>query len=350
MAFFIERVPEQLRVVIVTREEPPFPLARWRVSQRITEIDSDDLRFSHDESMQFLEQTMGLKLDPELAQTLESRTEGWIAGLQMAALSVQQHARSDRVDIADKITTFNGEHHYVIDYLATEVVRQQPEAIRSFLRKTAILDRLSRAAVRCGLGARGQQRHPGAPRAGQHVSASGSTTSAQWFRYHQLFADFLRAGLDATAKRDLHGKASAWHEAHGSGQDAIRHALAADDVPAAVRLFRSQVESMLARGEIADAPRLAGCASGKYDPRPRRPRRLQGMASVSSRQNRRGAVVFAGDDGVDPADAHPARREMLLVFQAFLAIQWGETADVKLFARQALDELATARRSSAPTH
>ena len=88
------------------------------------------------------------------------------------------------------------------------------------------------------------------------------------------------------------------------------------------------------------APWLAGRASGKYDPRARRSRRLQGMASVSSRQNRRGAVVFAGDaTAIDPADSHPARREMLLVFKAFLAIQWGDPADVKLFARQALDEL-----------
>ena len=172
LAFFVERVPEQLRVVVVTREEPPLPLARWRVSQRIAEIDSDDLRFSHDESMLFLEQTMGLKLDPELAQTLESRTEGWIAGLQMAALSVQQHARSDRVDVAEKITTFNGQHHYVLDYLATEVLRQQPEAIRSFLHKTSILDRLCGAAMRCRLGTSRQQRHSRAARAGQHVSAA----------------------------------------------------------------------------------------------------------------------------------------------------------------------------------
>ena len=224
-------------------------MARWRASQWVSEIGSDDLLFSHDESMQFLEQTMGLKLDPELAQTLESRTEGWIAGLQMAALSVQQHARSDRV-VAEKITTFNGQHHYVLDYLATEVIaaatRNHPFVPAQDRHPRPSL----RSAVRCSLG-RADSNAILARLEQSNMFLQRLDDNRQWFRYHQLFADFLRTGLDAAAKRELHGKARAWHEAHGSGKDAIRHALAAKDVPAAVRLFRSQVENMLARGEIA---------------------------------------------------------------------------------------------------
>ena len=339
MAYFIERVPEQLRVVIVTREEPPLPLARWRASQRVVEIGPDDLRFSHDESVQFLEQTMGLKLDAELAQTLEPRTEGWIAGLQMAALSVQQHARSEGADIAEKITQFNGEHHYVIEYLAAEVLRQQPEEIRSFLRKTAILDRFS-APLCDAVSGQTDSKAILARLEQANMFLLRLDDNRQWFRYHQLFADFLRAGLDAAdeAGPSQQGQRLARGPWLRPGRDQAR-ARGEGSCPPTVRLFRSQVESMLARGEIA-------ALLGWLDAIPESTIRAHGdlagykawllylLGRTAEAQSYSPAV-----NAIDPADAHPARREMMLVFKAFLAIHWGDPADVKRFARQALDEL-----------
>jgi LuxR family maltose regulon positive regulatory protein len=338
MTYLIERVPEQLRVVIVTREEPPFPLARWRALQRIVEIGPDDLRFSHDESTQFLEQTMGLELDADLAQTLEARTEGWIAGLQMAALSVQQHARSDSAEIAKKITQFDGEHYYVIEYLAAEVLRQQPEEVRSFLRDTSILDRFS-APLCDAVSGQTDSKAMLARLEQANMFLVRLDDNRQWFRYHQLFADYLRAGLDTSAEKELHRKASAWHEAHGAGQEAMRHALRAGDVPATIRLFRSQAEGMLARGEISA---LLGWLQALPESTIRAQSDLAGYKAWLLYLLGRTAEAQAyspAASAVDPANAHPAQREMLLVFKAFLANQWGNPADVRLFAKQALDEL-----------
>ena len=281
---------------------------------------------------------MGLELDAELARTLEVRTEGWIAGLQMAALSVQRHARSESVDIAEKITAFNGEHHYVIEYLAAEVMRQQPPEIRSFLQKTAILDRLS-APLCDAVSGQADSKAILARLEQANMFLLRLDDNRQWFRYHQLFADFLRAGLNAAEERDLHTKASEWHEIHGSGQEAMRHALAAKDTAATVRLFRSQVEGMLARGEI---PVLLGWLDALSEQTVRAHADLAGYKAwllylLGRTAEAQSYSPAAG--AIDPADSHPARREMLLVFKAFLAIQWGDTADVKLFARQALDEL-----------
>jgi LuxR family maltose regulon positive regulatory protein len=338
MAHFIERVPEQLHVVIVTREEPPFPLARWRALQRVVEIGPDELRFSPDESSEFLEQTMGLKLDADLARTLEARTEGWIAGLQMAALSVQKHARAASADIAEKILRFNGEHHYVIEYLAGEVLRQQPAEIRSFLQKTAILDRLS--APLCDAVSGQTDSKAILTRLEQaNMFLLRLDDNREWFRYHQLFRDFLRTELDATMERDLHRRASAWHETHGSGKDAIRHALAAKDIPATIRLFRSQVESMLARGEIQA---LLSWLNTIPESKIRAHSDLAGYKAWLLYLLGRTAEAHSYSPAVraiDATESNPARRGMMLVFKAFLAVHWGDPADVKRFAQQALDEL-----------
>jgi LuxR family maltose regulon positive regulatory protein len=338
MIFLIERIPERLRVVLMTREEPPFPLARWRALQRVAEIGPEDLRFAPEESSQFLSETMGLNLDADLAQTLGARTEGWIAGLQMAALSVEQHARSEGVDIAEKIASFNGQHSYVIEYLAAEVLRQQPEEIRSFLRQTSILDRFS-ASLCDALTDRTDSKAILVRLEQANMFLQRLDDHRQWFRYHQLFADHLRAGLDATAEAELHRRASAWHETNGSGAEAIRHALAARDPDATVRLFRTQVEAMLARGEISTL-------LSWLDSLPESTIRAQGdLAGYKAwllylLGRTADAQKYSPDaDAIDTADSKAPRREMMLVFRAFLATHWGDPADVKQYARQALDEL-----------
>ena len=167
LTFLLEHLPPQMHLVIATREDPPLPLARLRARGQLTELRAADLRFTPAEAAEFLNQMMGLNLSAEDIAALETRTEGWIAGLQLAALSMQ-----GRSDTASFIQSFTGSHHFMLDYLVEEVLQRQPEHVRNFLLQTAILDRLSSSAVRCchrtgrwqrdvgGPGARQPVRHP----------------------------------------------------------------------------------------------------------------------------------------------------------------------------------------------
>jgi LuxR family maltose regulon positive regulatory protein len=143
IAYLVDHAPETLRLFIATREEPRLPLARWRAQQKIAEVDLENLRFSREEAASFLQHTMGLELDTGTARLLEVRADGWIAGLQMAALSIQRHVEAgESSEIGTVAAAFGGDHRYVIDYLASEVLRRQPDEVRSFLRQTSILERL----------------------------------------------------------------------------------------------------------------------------------------------------------------------------------------------------------------
>ena len=144
LTFLLEHLPPQMHLVITTREDPSLPLARLRARGQLTELRAADLRFTPAEAAEFLNQMMGLNLSAEDIAALETRTEGWIAGLQLAALSMQ-----GRSDIASFIQAFTGSHRFVLDYLVEEVLQHQPEHVRSFLLQTAILDRLLRSSVQC---------------------------------------------------------------------------------------------------------------------------------------------------------------------------------------------------------
>ena len=137
LTFLLDHLPPHLHLVIATREDPPLPLARLRARGHLTEVRATDLRFTHSEAAAFLNQVMGLKLSAEDIAALERRTEGWIAGLQLAAISLQ-----GQQDAAGFIRSFTGSHHFVLDYLVEEVLGQQPERVQTFLLRTSILDRL----------------------------------------------------------------------------------------------------------------------------------------------------------------------------------------------------------------
>ncbi|UCG26275.1 MAG: helix-turn-helix transcriptional regulator [Chloroflexota bacterium] len=249
LAFLLEHQPPRMHLVIATREDPNLPLARLRVRGQLTELRAADLRFTSAEAAGFLNRAMGLDLSAEEIAALETRTEGWIAGLQMAALSMQ-----GRDDTAAFIQAFAGSHHFVFDYLVGEVLGRQPEHVRSFLLQTSILDRLSGPlcdAVRFGF-AKSVSSSSRTALAGQQDGAG--TLGAlerdnlfvvplddkrQWYRYHHLFADVLQARLleempDQVST--LHGRASEWYEQNGSPADSIRHALAARDFERAAGL------------------------------------------------------------------------------------------------------------------
>jgi LuxR family maltose regulon positive regulatory protein len=248
LAFLVERLPPQLHLVIATREDPPLPLARLRVRGQLTELRVSDLRFTAPEAAEFLNQAMALRLSAEDIAALEARTEGWIAGLQLAALSLQGHQ-----DVRGFIRAFAGDNRYIVDYLVDEVLQRQPELVRHFLLQTSILDRLSGSLCDAvtgqgGGGALLETLHRG------NFFLVPLDEQRHWYRYHHLFADVLQAHLRAEQPNllaTLHRRASAWHEQHGSPVDAIRHALAGEDFERAAELVELAIPAIRRRREEA---------------------------------------------------------------------------------------------------
>jgi LuxR family maltose regulon positive regulatory protein len=234
LTFLLEHLPSQMHLVIATREDPHLPLARLRARGQLTELRAADLRFTSSEAAEFLNQVMGLNLSAEDTSTLESRAEGWIAGLQLAALSMQGNK-----DVSGFIREFAGDHRYIVDYLVEEVLQSQPEPIRRFLLQTAILDRLNGPlcdAVTTLEG--GSARLEALVRGNFFIIPLDDKRN--WYRYHHLFADVLRMHLMAEQPDQvfaLHQRASEWYEHNGSTDNAIRHALAAEDFERAATLI-----------------------------------------------------------------------------------------------------------------
>ena len=234
LTFLLEHLPPQMHLVITTREDPQLPLARYRARGQLTELRANDLRFTPAEAAGVLNQVMGLHLAAEEISALESRTEGWVAGLQLAALSMQE-----RADTSTFIQAFTGDHHFILDYLIEEVLQQQPERVRSFLLQTAILDRLSGALCDA---VTGQEDSHGmlATLERANLFIVPLDDKRQWYRYHHLFADVLQARAIAEQPAQvpiLHQRASTWYADNGLPADAIRHAFAAKDFVQAAGLI-----------------------------------------------------------------------------------------------------------------
>src|SRR5437588_1261109 len=242
LTYLVEHLSPQMHLVIATREDPQLPLARLRARGHLTELRAADLRFSVSEAAEFLSQVMGLSLSAADIAALEDRTEGWIAGLQLAALSLQGHQ-----DVAGFIRAFAGDHRYIVDYLVAEVLQRQPAPVRSFLLQTAILDRLSGSLCDAVTGQEeGNARLEALERGNFFVVPLDD--QRHWYRYHHLFAEVLSALLRAEQPEQvatLHRRASAWYEQHGSAADAIRHALAAEDFARAADLVEMALPAML---------------------------------------------------------------------------------------------------------
>jgi LuxR family transcriptional regulator, maltose regulon positive regulatory protein len=241
LTFLLDHMPPQMHLVIATREDPSLPLPRYRVRGYLTELRATDLRFTLAEAADFLNRIMGLYLSEGDIAVLDKRTEGWIAGLQLAALSMK-----DREDITGFIQAFTGSHRYVLDYLIEEVLQRQSEHVRSFLLRTAILDRL--CAPLCNVVTEqedGKDLLDILERSNLFLIQLDD--QRQWYRYHHLFAEVLQVRL-TDAKPDLvpalHKRASVWYERNGLAADAIYHALAAKDFERAAALIELAVPEM----------------------------------------------------------------------------------------------------------
>jgi LuxR family maltose regulon positive regulatory protein len=244
MAYLLHHVPPNLHLVVLTRADPPFPLPRWRLREEMTEVRDRDLRFTSEEMTAFLNSVHKLNLPAEQIAALESRTEGWPAGIQLAALSLQGLS-GERA--AHFIEVFSGSHRYVIDYLADEVLRRQSEEVQSFLLQTCILKRLSAPLCDAVTGQQGSQALLELLEK-SNLFLVPLDDQRQWYRYHPLFADLLRARLAQTYPDQLpvlHQRASEWYEQNELGPEAVVHALAAGDLERIVRVIEGRALSMM---------------------------------------------------------------------------------------------------------
>ena len=251
LAFLVAHLPPQVHLVIATREDPALPLARLRARGQLTELRGTDLRFTPDEAAAFLNQVMDLDLSTDEVGALEGRTEGWIAGLQLAAISLQ-----GREDAAGFIASFAGSHHFVLDYLVEEVLQRQSEPVQAFLLRTSILDRLCGPlcdAVLLDASAPGQETLEYLDRANLFIVPLDS--ERRWYRYHHLFADLLRqrrqqSEVSSAAVDEDHLRASEWYEANGLEIEAFQHAAAGHDVERAERLIEGNGMPLHFRGAL----------------------------------------------------------------------------------------------------
>lgn len=256
LTFLLDHLPSQMHLVITTREDPQLPLLRLRVRGQLTELRATDLRFTPSEAAEFLNSVMGLNLSSEEITALEDRTEGWIAGLQLAALAVQGQLSTQRhQDVPGFIRTFAGDHRYILDYLVAEVLQRQPEPVRRFLLQTSILDRLNGSLCDAVTEQEeGNARLEALERGNFFVVPLDD--KRRWYRYHHLFAQVLYVHLMAEQPDQvpaLHRRASEWYEQNGSAEDAIRYALAGEDLeraadliePAWTALRKSRQDAML---------------------------------------------------------------------------------------------------------
>ncbi|PKN97326.1 MAG: helix-turn-helix transcriptional regulator [Chloroflexi bacterium HGW-Chloroflexi-4] len=241
LTFLLEHLPPHMHLVIATREDPNLPLARYRVRGQLTELRAADLRFTPAEAAGFLNQMMSLNLSEKEIAVLEARTEGWIAGLQLAALSMKGHQ-----DTTSFIQSFTGSHHFVLDYLIEEVLQQQPEEVQTFLLRTSILDRLCGSLCDAILGSpsvSGQETLEYLENANLFIISLDNERC--WYRYHHLFADLLRQRLGKPKEfADFHLRASQWHEENGDLGAAFHHAIAAGEFVRAAGLAETVWQGM----------------------------------------------------------------------------------------------------------
>ena len=351
VTFLLDHLPDHLHLVMATRSDPPLPLARLRSRGQLTEVRAADLRFTTSEAREFLNQAMGLGLTADDVDALEERTEGWIAGLQLAALSLR--GIPEHGDVAGFIEAFTGSNRFVIDYLADEVLARQPEQVRDFLLDTAVLDRLTGPLCDSVTGRTdGSRVLEDLER--DNLFLVPLDTQRTWYRYHHLFADVLQARLRAEAPDQvpiLHQRASAWFASQDLVEDAIRHALAAEDFDQAGHLIeealpqvrRTRQDSMLLSWVrslpppvVRRSPVLSTLSAWSF--------LMAGdLDGLELRLDDADAALAAGDRDPDLAAAWADTEDLrtapatISVYRASLAQARGDVAGTVRHARHALD-------------
>jgi LuxR family transcriptional regulator, maltose regulon positive regulatory protein len=352
VAFLLGHLPPGLRLVIAGRADPPLPLADLRAHAQLAELRTADLRFTATEAAAFLGDLWGLTLPQDAVDALAERTEGWVAGLQLAALSLRHQP-----DPSAFVASFAGSHRFVLDYLSEEVLARQPAEMRDFLLTTSVLEQLSGPLCDAVTGrSDGQQMLEAAERANLFVVPLDE--HRHWYRYHHLFADLLRARLGQDCPErvaELHHRAIGWYRANGLVTGAVHHALAAGDTNAAIRLIEATAEELIWwRSEGATLERwLAALPAGTLSRRPRLALARALRALAGARMEEVAASIAAAERAPASARAEPfeptvGRHESELVnieatitfIRAVLATRCGDAEGADVYARQALGQMA----------
>src|SRR5271170_2527536 len=299
LGFLLEHLPPGLHLVLASRADPPLPLARLRAGGQLAELRTADLRFSAGEAAALLRESAGADLPAAAVAALAARTEGWVAGLRLAALSLAR-----QTDPAGFVAAFSGSHRYVLDYLTEEVLDRQQEELRTFLLETSLLERLSGGlcdAVTGRTDSRAMLER--VEQAGLFLVPLDEVRG--WWRYHHLFADLLRARLQQQRPGrvpGLHRAAAAWCEEHGLADDAVRHVLAAGDPAWAARLVERHADAFLLRSEGATLQRwLAALPAGLAGSRPRLLLAQARLALLSHRVEAAEVALDAAERGLASA-------------------------------------------------
>jgi LuxR family maltose regulon positive regulatory protein len=350
LAFLLEHLPPQIHLVIATREDPHLPLARIRARGQLTELRASDLRFTPSEAAEFLNQVMGLNLPGEDIAALETRTEGWIVGLQFAAISMQ-----GRHDISSFIKSFTGSHHFVLDYLIEEILQQQPKSVQDFLLRTSILDRLCGdlcdAVLLSPVGS-GQATLETIERANLFILPLDNERC--WYRYHHLFADLLRQRLHErppspekkahSLVNELHLRASLWYENNGLEIEAFQHAAAANDIERAARLVEGEGMPLQYRGAMTPVMDwLASLPTTVLDARPSLwVMYASALTMVSETISGVEQKLQAAESALQGAEPSVKNRDLIgqiAAIRAMLAIPWHEAETIITQSRRALEYL-----------
>ena len=343
MTYLVEHLPPQLHLILATRADPPLSLTRLRAGGQLAELRAADLRFGTAEASAFLQTVMGLDLEASAIATLEQRTEGWIAGLQLAALSLQ-----GRADVSAFLAAFTGSHRFVLDYLSEEVLARQDASVQQFLLHTSILERLSGPLCDAVTGQEESQAMLEAlERANLFVDALDDERG--WYRYHHLFAEVLRGHLqqaEPTLPPVLHRRASAWYEQHELPAEAVQHALAVPDVELAARLIEPIALPVASRGQLST---VLGWMNALPEALVRtRPLLFVQQASYLMFTNQLEAAearLQEAERGIReemPAEQARTIRGTVLTIRAGMDCNTGDTMHGVTLARQALDLLPEA--------
>jgi LuxR family maltose regulon positive regulatory protein len=368
MVFLLRRAPPNLHLIVLTRADPPFPLPRLRVREQMTEIRDRDLRFTPEEMTAFLNALHRLNLSGEQIKALESRTEGWAAGVRLAALSLQG-CSPERA--AQFISAFSGSHHYIVDYLFDEVLSRQPDAAREFLLQTSILDRmcapLCDAMVRRGATAQGTagdlgeialatDQRPGDARPPRSLAQEileylehanlflvPLDDERRWYRYHHLFVDVLRAMYKSVSQPDqiagLHARASEWYGQNGFTADAYHHALLGGHHERAAQIVEENAWSMVRYAELDTLRKWIEALPG--DAVSARPwlRIYYAWALMFRESEAAEAQLAAVESQLQTGDPTALTAEMqghIAAVRAWIAYLRGDSDRAAVFSRQAL--------------
>ena len=344
LSYLLELLPPRMHLALLSRTDPPLPLARLRVRGQLLDIRADQLRFTRDEIAAFLNDAMGLALSVSDLSALEARTEGWVAGLQLAGLSMQSCK-----DVHGFVSAFTGSHHYIMDYLAEEVLRLQPKQVRAFLLQTSILDRLCGPLCEAvnGVDAAGAV-------AGQAMLESLEEMNLftipldderRWYRYHHLFADVLRKRLEHQSPHllpVLHRRASQWYEQNGFIAESIQQAITARDQDRAAQLIEQNGCFLLISGEVATMLNWADAIEFQSEARPWLAIQKAWALALTGELARVEPTLQAPEKLLSPLEPTVEVRTMLgtmAAARAYCANSRGDTLAAARYAHQALEQL-----------